>query len=363
MSREITIITGAAGFLGSAVAVDLSKDRQIIAIDRRKPVHDLTHRAEGAVWHQTDISDGSALRAVFRETLRTYGRIDFVVHFAAFYDFGTRWWDEYERTNIGGTSTLLQCAMDAKVKRLVFASSIAAMLPPPPGGVLMETSPTSDYIPYARSKSVEEKRLLETSRDVPVVILRIGGVFSDWCELPPLSSLLRTWTGRSPMNRILAGGGASGFPYIHRTDLVALVRSCLDRHEQLDPAEVLLGCQDGAVSHKDLWVVVSRAWNRVLSEPVFVPTSAARIGVTLRYAIGCLVGRAPYERPWMMRYIDRPWVVDTAYTRRKLGWDCTAGMGILDRVPIILDRLRQRRHRWIGRNESQNRRHYAYESS
>ena len=363
MDRAITILTGAAGFLGSAIAVDLSRDRQIIAVDRRRPVEDLVRATKGALWHQTDISDKNAVEALFRETVERFGRVDFVLHFAAFYDFGTRWWPEYERTNIGGTTMLLQCAMHTNVKRFVFASSIAALLPPPPGGVLTETTPTSDYIPYAKSKAIGETRVLESSHHVPVAILRIGGVFSDWCELPPLSSLLRMWTGRLPMNRLLVGRGTSGFPYIHRADLVTLVRSCLDRHEHLDPAEVLLGCQDGAVSHKDLWGVVSSEWNPVLSEPVFVPTSAARIGVALRYALGRLTGWTPYEHPWMMRYIDRPWVVDTAYTRRRLGWDCTAERGILERIPVLLERLRQRRHDWIVRNDLQNRRHYAYESS
>jgi nucleoside-diphosphate-sugar epimerase len=363
MDRDITILTGAAGFLGSAIAVDLSRDRQIIAVDRRKPVEDLVRATKGALWHQTDISDKSAVQALFRETVERFGRVDFVLHFAAFHDFGTRWWPEYERTNIGGTTLLLHCAMHANVKRFVFASSVAAMQPPPPGGVLTETTPTSDYIPYAKSKAIGETRVLEISQHMPVVILRIGGVFSDWCELPPLSSILRMWTGRFPMNRFLVGRGTSGFPYIHRADLVTLVRLCLDKHEQLDAAEVLLGCQNGAVSHRDLWAAVWSARNTALREPLFVPSGVAGIGVTLRYALGGLIGRTPYERPWMMRYVDRPWVVDTTYTRRKLGWDCTAAMGILERVPILLERQRQRRHDWIVRNDPQNRQRYAYESS
>lgn len=360
MDRSIIIVTGAAGFLGSVLVVDLARDHQIIAVDRRRPTEDLLGAAEGAIWYRMDLSDERAVAALFRTTAEMFGRVDFVIHFAAFYSFGTRRWREYNRTNIGGTANLLRSGTEVRVKRLIFASSIAAMLPPAPGRILTEMSPTADYIPYAQSKSVGERMLREASDRLPAAILRIGGVFSDWCELPPLSSLVRMWTSRFPMNRILAGGGASGFPYIHRADLVALVRCCLDKNEQLGASEVLLACQDGAVLHRDLWVVVSNAWEGTPASPLHVPLIPASIGVVLRYPLGCLIGKAPYERPWMTKYIDRPWVVDTMYTRERLGWDCTAGMGILDRIPAILENLRQHRRRWITRNQPRNRRQYSY---
>jgi len=35
--------------------------------------------------------------------------------------------------------------------------------------------------------------------------MRIGGVFSDWCELPPLYSLIRMWSRRGPIGRCIPG--------------------------------------------------------------------------------------------------------------------------------------------------------------
>jgi nucleoside-diphosphate-sugar epimerase len=361
MGRSIIITTGAAGFLGSAIAVDLARDHQIIAADRRAPTDDLLGAANGVVWHLVDLADRDAVAALFRATVETYGRVDYVLHFAAFYDFSMRRWGEYERTNIKGTAHLVRCAAEAGVKRLIFASSVAAMLPPTPGGILTETAPTSDYIPYAESKSVGEMMLRQASDRLPTIILRIGGVFSDWCELPPLSSLVRMWTSRFPWDRILAGRGGSGFPYLHRGDLVALVRLCLDRHERLDTCEVLLACQDGAVLHRELWAVIANTWKGTAVRPLFVPPIAVGMGIPLRRALGFMTGEAPYERPWMTKYIDRPWVVDAAYTRERLGWECTSSMGVLDRMPVILENLRRHRRRWLMRNQLQNRRQYCYQ--
>ncbi|NQV34838.1 MAG: NAD(P)-dependent oxidoreductase, partial [Phycisphaeraceae bacterium] len=359
MSRDVIIITGAAGFLGSALAVGLSKDHQIIAVDRRHPTDDLRQATPSAWWHQIDISNHDAVATLFHEVIAALGRIDFVIHFAAYYDFNTRWHEEYERTNVVGTANVLRYSRETRVKRLIFASSIAALSPPASNGTLTEKTAPSDYIPYAKSKSIGEEMLLEKTSHLPVIILRIGGAFSDWCELPPLSSALRMWTGGFPMDRIVAGRGASGIPYIHRLDVVHLVKLCLDKHDQLDPAEIFLASQNGAVSHKDLWTTVSQAWKQKPLRPWFMPKHIAAIGVRLNYLQGCFTGRMPFERPWMTRYIDHPWVADTTYTRTRLDWDCTASMQILERIPTLLRVIRHRHHRWITRNNIRNRADYT----
>ena len=248
MKRNVIMITGAAGFLGSALALDLSRDHQIIGVDRRRPTEDLLRDTPGVWWRQTDISDQNAVAALFHEVGTELGRIDFVIHFAVYCDFATRWHGAYEKTNVVGTANVLHYARQMRVKRLLFASSIAALAPPAAGVCLTEKSPLSDYIPYARSKLIGEEIVLEDTRQLPVIVLRLAGVFSDWCELPPLSSLLKTWTGGFPLNRILAGKGLSGIPYIHRADVLQFIRRCLDRHEQLDPAEIFLVSQDGQMA-------------------------------------------------------------------------------------------------------------------
>ena len=80
----------------------------------------------------------------------------------------------------------------------------------------------------------------------------------------------------------------------------------------------------------------------------------------MKRIFGCLTGNIPYERPWMLEYVDRPWVVDTTYTRNKLGWSCTEGMGVLERIPAIVDRFKQDRRTWERRNRIRDKRRYAY---
>jgi len=321
MSSQVVLITGAAGFLGSATTVDLSRDHKVVALDRRKPPRALVDAAPDATWWQVDIADATTLASVFARTREALGQIDFVVHLAAYYHFGTAWHREYEKTNVQGTANVLQSSIENDVRRVIFASSVAAMQPSLNGEKLTENTVAAAYIPYAESKSIGEHMVLDASERLPGIVLRIGGAFSDWCELPPLYSLIRLWAGRSPLRRTVVGRGETGIPYIHRDDVVRIVRSCIDTHERLGRYEVFLACQEGAVLHNQLCSVIRQIDKRTAgSEPSYVSPKTARFGLYLKLAFGCITCDLPYERPWMLVYVDRPWVVDTTHTRSKLGW-------------------------------------------
>ncbi|MGO9114625.1 MAG: NAD-dependent epimerase/dehydratase family protein [Thermoguttaceae bacterium] len=361
VKQTVIVITGAAGFLGSALTVDLSREYCVVAIDRRKPSADLLTAASQTHWHQVDIADSEALARTFQHARQSLGRVDFVLHFAAFYHFGTDWKAEYDRTNLDGTLNVLRSAEQCGAKRVVFASSIAAMEPAPAGAVLTEKASTAGWIPYAKSKSAGEVMVRDASARLPGLVLRIGGAFSEWCELPPLASLIGLWAGRSPFGRLLVGEGMTGIPYIHRHDVVRIARACIEAHETLGPYEVFLASQQGTVTHKDLYAVIhQRVGEKAAPAAIPVPRWAARLGLHARRTIGPILGRAPFERPWMLNYVDRPWVVDTTYTRNRLGWSCTEGMGILDRLPTMLDLFMQHRRIWERRNRVRNQGEYAY---
>jgi nucleoside-diphosphate-sugar epimerase len=361
MTKPIVVITGASGFIGSAVCVDLAKDFMVIAIDSREPTEQLRRAAPQAIWYIIDIADNQAISKLFAQTKSDFGRIDFVIHLAAYYDFGTDWVPEYQRTNVEGTANVIDASIIEGVRRLIFASSIAAMEPPDIGSYLTEENPTSEFLPYAKSKSLGERLLAEASSQVPCNILRIAGVFSDWCELPPLYSLIKLWTSAFPFGRIIPGRGESGIPYININDLVRLVRLCILKNHELGPYNIFLASQHGAVLHKQLFSAIrSEAGYSGSHRPIHIPRTIAKFGVWFRCALGEISGNRPYERPWMLEYADKPWITDTSKTRQTLDWDCTPELGILRKIPDILDIFEKDPKGWEERNISRNERRFSY---
>ena len=361
MTKPIVVITGAAGFLGSSICLDLSDDFIVIAIDCREPSAPLRMAAPQVIWHIVDIAEDQSILKVLESIKREFVQVDYLIHLAAYYDFERVWTAEYQRTNVEGMAKVIQASIDVGLKRFIFASSIAAMEPPSSGNYLTEDSPMSEFTPYARSKVMGERLLVEAGSQLPYTILRIAGVFSDWCELPPLHSLIKRWSAGYPFGNIMPGRGESGIPYIHIRDLVGFIRKCILSEHIMDKHHIFLASPQGAVLHRELFgSIKSKSGRKGNLRPIFVQQKIAKIGLSVQCALGSLFKKMPYERPWMLSYADRPWNIDASETRRILDWDCTPGLGILEKIPEILHKRSMDPIRWEARNTARNERRYSY---
>jgi dihydroflavonol-4-reductase len=162
------LVTGASGFLGSAVARALTRAgwhvRALVrAGSDRRNLRDLP--VDLAVG---DLTDEASLDVALRGC-------EAVFHVAADYRL---WIPEPEplyRTNVEGTRNLLNAARRAAVKRIVYTSSVAAVGLPADGSPGSEETPVSlaDMIGhYKRSKFLAEELVREFARaGAPVVIV------------------------------------------------------------------------------------------------------------------------------------------------------------------------------------------------
>lgn len=359
---DVTIVTGAAGFLGSAITVALESNYRVIAIDNRIPSSQLRSRTPNAQWIQNDVSDKESIAKSFEKVYRKYGRIDFVLHLAAFWHFGTDYSIGYRKTNDQGTRNIIDLCCIFQCKRLIFTSTLSVLSQVAAGQTLNERSKTKSTIPYARSKISNELMLVEASVHLPVAILRTGAVFSEWCELPPLYSLIRHWSQAGWIGKTILGKGNTGFPYMHRDDFVEVVKKVIVLNNQLDNCEFFLACGSETVVHADLFPLIRKCLGHDdFQDSIHLPVWLVRLVLHFKCITGKLLGKIPYEQPWMMDYVDKPWIVDNSYTQKKLGWRCKSNKDILHYIPQIINNYKNYEELWIERMHRRNNRVYEYE--
>lgn len=350
MSHRI-IVTGASGFVGRHLLDALKGDHRIFGLARRSqarcgaPVH------PNIRWFQADIGDYVALEGVFR-AIREAGGADVLVHLAAHYDFTGDARLEYWRTNVHGMRNVLELASGLRLGRVVFPSSLAACRLPPPGGALDEASPPDGTHIYARTKRAGEELLQEFADRCPYNTIRFAAMFSDWCEYAPLFMFMSTWLSRAWNRRILAGRGLSAIPYLHVRDGVGFACTLLERLPGIASGEILVASPDEPVSHRELFESVTLEHSGERGRAFLLPRPLASLGLHARDLLGRALGRRPFERPWMVPYIDRRMTVDASRTRARLGWSPRPRLEILRRMPFLIQNLKGDPVEWNRRNQA-----------
>ncbi len=155
-SEGTSLVTGATGFVGCHVARALVRDSQRIRVlvragSSRINVQDLDPDfAEVVVG---DLRDPASLRSAI-------SGCDMLYHVAADYRLWSRDPQDLYRSNVDGTRSLLEAALQAGVRRVVYTSTVGALGIPKDGSPGTETTPVSeaDMIGhYKRSKYLAEQ--------------------------------------------------------------------------------------------------------------------------------------------------------------------------------------------------------------
>jgi nucleoside-diphosphate-sugar epimerase len=359
--HHTVLVTGSSGYIGSAVCVALARRYRVVGLDKRPPSPSLCRAAPAVQWHVADICDKKALHNVFKQNIQLKQPIDFVLHFAAFYHYGSDWRKEYDAINIQGTRNIMAAACYWGVWRVIFASSIGSLKPPPDGCDLLESHSETVDFPYNRSKAIGEAIVAASNHRTAAVVLRIGGVFSDWCELPPLYTLMKLWSRRGVFGRCMPGIGRTGFPYIHRKEMVKFISRIIERDAYLEEIETLFCAEQGCTCHKDLYPIIRQHSRHGRSaSPIHIPTRLARFVVGGKYLWNHMRRKQTYERVWMLEYVDKPLRINAAKSQSKLKWSPNPDYTIINRLPVLMHHFNNDRALWEMRNIRRNEARYKF---
>jgi len=123
--RYHILVTGSSGFLGSKTMANLSIKNKICGIDLKMPSR--SFESKNINFIQGDITKN--LDQELNTYTKTNGPIDFIIHYAAFWDYKLGSDEKYNQNNVLGTINMYKLAKKYSVKRFIFASSVEATIP------------------------------------------------------------------------------------------------------------------------------------------------------------------------------------------------------------------------------------------
>ena len=175
------LITGAAGFLGSALANRLAREgHQVRGLDDLS-TGDPQALSPDVLFTRGDVNDRPKLWTLLQD-------VDCVYHLAArvLVAESVLYPREYNAVNVGGTVSLMEAMRDVGVRRVVFVSS-GAVYGDQGEQPLDEHSPPNPHSPYAVSKLSAEYyvRTIGNLWAIETLSLRVFNAYGPGQNLPP----------------------------------------------------------------------------------------------------------------------------------------------------------------------------------
>ncbi len=332
----MVLVTGSTGLIGSRVVADLARDHNVVGLDVKPPAQ----LPVGASFVACDLSREQDTERALADVLEQAGAaIASVIHLAAYYDFSGKPSPLYRDLTVLGTERLLRGLRVFDVEQFVFSSSHLVMKAAEPGERLTEESPVEPTWAYPNSKIEAEASIRREHGDIPIVILRIAGVYTDECQSIPIAQQIARIHQRELESHLFPGHTDRGQPFVHLDDVVACVRRVVERRSALGPEELFLVAEPEILTYADLQHRIGELVHGTEWTTLRIPKAVAKAGAWVE---GVLSGEETFIKPWMIDLADAHYPLDITRARTRLGWeprrrlhDCLGGMvAFLLRDPV-----------------------------
>ncbi|HEU5253712.1 MAG TPA: NAD-dependent epimerase/dehydratase family protein [Solirubrobacterales bacterium] len=191
-------LTGGTGFIGGEVARQLRGRGDEVVCLVRTPAKGATLRELGCELINGDLNDTEALR-------NGMAGCDAVIHAAAMYEVGipAKQRPEMWEANVEGTRRVMEAALEAKVPRVVYVSTVGIF-----GNTHNEVvdesyeNPETDFTSYYEETKLEAHKVVQRmidERSLPAIIVQPGGVYGPGDTSQVADLLEQFFAGKLPL--------------------------------------------------------------------------------------------------------------------------------------------------------------------
>lgn len=314
-SDDVILITGSSGFLGGAIIRKLAGKYTLVGLDRPGGP------APSSPAHQIDVdlgSDKAVREALDQVRVKFGGRITSVIHLAAYYDVSGEPNPLYDKITVQGTRRLIEALKAFEAEQFIFASTMLVHRPTDmPDERINEEWPIDPQWAYPESKVKAEQLLREKHGEIPVVLLRIAGVYDDIGHSPFVAQQISRIYEHRLTARFYPGMLCANQSFVHLDDLTDAIVRLIERRRDL-PAELpLLVGEPEALGYEEVQDIIGCALHGEEWTTIRIPQPIAKAGVWLQEEV---LGEDNFIKPWMVEASNDHYILDIARARSLLEW-------------------------------------------
>jgi nucleoside-diphosphate-sugar epimerase len=344
----VVLVTGYAGAIGRAVAARLRERYRVVGLDRGC-------RGDPACI-EADIGSSESLARALAAVRERHGpRIASVIHLAAYFDMTGEPNPLYDKVNVDGTQRLLEALGGLEVEQFVYASTMLVHAPTEPGKPIDEAASIDPRWAYPKSKLDAENVVRTRHGDIPILVLRIAGMYTDHCDSATLAQQMQRIDQRSLIGRVFPGDTGHGQAFVHLDDLCDAFALAVERRKRLPSDLTLLIGEPETPSYAQLQDGFAQALHGQPWPAAEIPKSVAKSGAWLQDKAEDVVpdaidqGEEPFIKPYMIDLADDHFELDITRAREALGWQPKHRLA--RELPRLVEVMKADRGAWYARNK------------
>ncbi len=343
-ARDVVVVTGSSGYIGSVVVERLAEAFTVVGFDRETSPHPPAAAESICI----DVTSDDSVAAGMERLRTAYGdRIASVIHLASYFDLSGEENPKYESVTVRGSERLLRAFQAFELEQFVFVSTILVHAPTHRGEPIDEDSPFDQRpLPYRQSKILTEQVLREQHGDIPLVILRPAGVYDDMGHSAFLAHQVARIYERRWIGHLYSGDLDTGQAFLHLDDLTDALVRVVEHRKGLPPEQALLLGEGEAMAFDELQRELGRLLHGEHWQTLEIPQALARTGAWMQTEV---LDEDPFIKPWMVDISSDHYEIDTRRARDLLGW--APRHSLRDTLPAMTDALQEDPVGWYRANQ------------
>jgi nucleoside-diphosphate-sugar epimerase len=314
-TKGVILVTGSCGRIGAGIVKKLGPDFRMVGFELLKAFYASAN--EELV--PCDISSDESVAQALSHIKSFYGTsISSVIHLAAYYSFKEKKSPLYDKITVEGTRRLLRGLRNFNVEQFIFSSTMLVHAPCQPGQKITEDSPIKPRWAYPISKVKTEKVIHDERGEIPIVILRISGVYDDECHSIPISQQIQRIYENQTNAHLFSGNITHGSDYMHMNDLVDAIAQCVKLRRVLPRELTLLIGEGKTLSYDYLQNRISSLLFQKEMHTYSLPKPLAKVGAWVENHAP--LGEHEFIQPWMIDLADDHYDLDISRAKQALKW-------------------------------------------